>query len=93
MDDYKTTTDGSFFKKHLVVQEDSADKSLMGNIDSVGGSDNSSLSASNLAESPGVMQGLWSKADGTNVTAEEFEQQGRYRVNTLPSESVNWCLG
>lgn len=75
VDDYKTTTDGSFFKKHLVVQEDSADKSLMGNIDSVGGSDNSSLSASNLAESPGVMQGLWSKADGTNVTAEEFEQQ------------------
>lgn len=75
--DYKMTTDGSFFRKHLMVQEDSADKTLKVNTeksDSDSGSNTTVVNA-DLGATSGVMQGLWSKADGSNVTAEEFEQQ------------------
>lgn len=67
--DFKSTTDGSFFTKHLVVQD------TVGEV-SEEKKDNS-VSKAELKATPGFMQGLWSKADGTNVTPEEFNEHAK----------------
>lgn len=66
--DFKSTTDGSYFRKYLMVQEDSSNSK--DDVDS-----SSSDVQADLQATVGQFQGLWSKADGTVISQEEFEQQ------------------
>lgn len=75
--DFKSTTDGSYYTKHLFVNVDAAKAEIENakkNQDIEVDGNTVTVTNAELGESVGRMQGLWSKADGTNVTAEEFDQ-------------------